>query len=332
MYHGFTIHSIVMKSTFNHLSHSTTHLLLFLPLTLLILGCIFYPNNNLLSFFTTSFRTCSTANDASEAPPPFDDAKLNIFFGILTMPQLHERRHLIRSVYSIQTHNLLSAKVNVRFIFCNSIKDEEVKMFLALEITLYGDIVLLDCVENMNDGKTYTYFSSLPSLVSNGHDRPYDYVVKADDDAYFQLENLASFLKDKPREDLYYGMEMSCDLLNGMCGAHNTFMAGFGYVLSWDLVEWIAESDIARNNKTGFEDVMLAKWLNTEGKGKNRYDGVPAMYDYKGNLPEKRNRHDFIPETVAIHKLKADAQWAKTLEYFNVTNILKPYKLHRNFR
>ncbi|KAJ1687457.1 hypothetical protein LUZ63_018847 [Rhynchospora breviuscula] len=321
-----------MKSTYDHPSHSTNHLLLFLPLTLLILAFIFYPNNNLFSIFNSSFLTCSTANDASKVAPPVDDAKLNIFFGILTMPQLHERRHLVRSVYAVQTHNLSTAKVDVRFIFCNYSIQEDVKMFLALEIMLYGDIVLLDCVENMNNGKTYTFFSSLPSLFGNGHDqRPYDYVVKADDDAYFRLDNLALFLKDKPREDLYYGMEMFCDYVNGICGAHNTFMAGFGYVLSWDLVEWIAESDIARNNKTGLEDMMLVEWLNTGGKGKNRYDGVPAMYDYKGNLPEKRDRHDFIPETIAVHQLKANAQWARTLEYFNVTNSLKPSKLHRNF-
>ncbi|XP_078165077.1 beta-1,3-galactosyltransferase pvg3-like [Carex rostrata] len=313
-----------MSATKKHPSPSSTAFLL-LPLALLTLGYMFYLHNfHVISFSCTSFVSAfSTANGTSKTPPPADRANLNMFFGILTMPHLHERRHLLRSVYALQTHNLTAAKVDVRFIFCNSIGDAY-KMHLALEITLYGDIIILDCAENLNDGKTYTYFSSLPSLLGTGHKRPYDYVVKADDDAYFRLDNLALVLKDKPRDDLYYGMEVQCDYVKSICGVHNTFMAGFGYVLSWDLVEWIAESDTARSNKKGMEDMMLAKWFNLRGRAKNRYNGVPAMYDYNVNMSEKNDyQHDFIPDTVAVHKLKDNFKWNRALEYFNVTNSLK---------
>ncbi|KAJ3680136.1 hypothetical protein LUZ60_016414 [Juncus effusus] len=172
----------------------------------------------------------------------------------------------------------------------------------------------------MNKGKTYTYFSNLPSILAGDH-RHYDYAMKIDDDAYFWLENLAKFLLNKLREDLYYGMELPCNLEGqGDCGLNYTFMAGFGYVLSWDLVQWIAESNIARNNRIGSEDVMLAKWLNEGNKGKKRYNGIPQIYDYKEDLPDSYFRHDFIPDTIAIHRLKKNFQWVRTLKYFNVTH------------
>lgn len=321
-----------MSATYNHPPSSlSVLLLLLLPLALVTLGYIFYPNNfHVLSFFTTSFSAFSVANGTSEMPPPTDPSRLNIFLGILTIPKLHERRHLLRSAYAVQTHNLTSAKVDVRFVICKSIGDVE-KMFFALEIMLYDDIIILDCIENLNNGKTYTFFSTLPSMLGTGHNKPYDYVVKADDDAYFRLDNLVSYLKDKPREDLYCGMELPCDYVKRICGVHTTFMAGFGYVLSWDLVEWIAESDIASSNKTGLEDLMLAKWLNSAGRGKNRYNGEPAFYDFQGNLSENRHTHNFIPETIAVHGLKRNFKWVKILQYFNVTNRLKPSKLYHSF-
>jgi Galactosyltransferase len=323
-----------MSTTYNYPSPSTTVilLLLLLPLALLTLGHIFYPNNfNVVSFFTTSFSAFSTTDATGETPQPVDQSKLKIFLGIITIPKLHERRHLLRSVYAIQMLNLTNAKVDVRFVFCSTIWGED-KMFLALEIKLYDDIIILDCAENLNNGKTYTFFSSLPSMLGTGLERPYDYVVKGDDDAYFHLDNLALYLKDKPREDVYCGMELPCDYMKHICGVHKTFMAGFGYVLSWDLVEWIAESDIARSNKTGLEDLMLAKWLNFEGKGKNRYNAEPGFYDYTGNLSENNiHRHGFIPETIAVHGLKRNFKWVKILEYFNMTNHLKPSKFYRSF-
>ncbi|KAJ3680137.1 hypothetical protein LUZ60_016415 [Juncus effusus] len=308
-----------MSFTSSHLPSSTTIIILALtPFVLLTLSYFtLYGNEfHLESVFVGS--SCETppiiTNNTSTA------AGLRLFMGILTVPHQHERRNLLRSVYAVQTRQLTNDYADVRFIFCHSMNEEET-VFLSIEIMLYNDIIILDCYENMNEGKTYAYFSSLPSLLASDN-RHYDYVIKTDDDAYFRLDNLAKFLSNKPREDLYYGMELSCVGPQAACGRNNTFMAGFGYVLSWDLVKWIAESDIAKNNKVGLEDVMLGKWLNEGNKGKNRYNGMPnQLYDYKGDdSPDGYFRHDFVPDTVAIHKLKENLHWARTLRYFNVTH------------
>ncbi|WOK94054.1 hypothetical protein Cni_G02756 [Canna indica] len=70
----------------------------------------------------------------------------------------------------------------------------------AVEILLYHDIIILNCTENMDKGKMYTYLSSVSHLFDAS---PYDYVMKADDDTYFQLHNLAESLRKMPREDVY---------------------------------------------------------------------------------------------------------------------------------
>ncbi|KAE9462439.1 hypothetical protein C3L33_05644, partial [Rhododendron williamsianum] len=98
----------------------------------------------------------------------------------------------------------------------------------------YNDIMILNCKENMNKGKTYTYFSSLPEMLNeeNKPYPPYHYVLKSDDDTYFRLENLVESLRVLPREDLYYGYVIPCPSMDPF----NQYMSGMGFLVSWDIV------------------------------------------------------------------------------------------------
>ncbi|XP_039134348.1 uncharacterized protein LOC120271739 [Dioscorea cayenensis subsp. rotundata] len=139
----------------------------------------------------------------------------------------------------------------------------------------HNDIIILNnCTENMNSGKTYTFFSSLPHILPH----PYDYIMKADDDVFFQLPNLAASLLPLPRRDLYYGFVIPCASKDPF----KDYMSGMGYVLSWDLVEWISVSEIPAGEVVGPEDKLVGKWLKVGGKGMNRYSEKPGMYDYPG--------------------------------------------------
>ncbi|KAL5866133.1 hypothetical protein ACOSQ3_003647 [Xanthoceras sorbifolium] len=155
----------------------------------------------------------------------------------------------------------------------------------------YNDIIILNCTENMDRGKTYTYFSSLPHILS----RHYDYPL--------------------PRVDLYYGFVIPCTSMN----PYVDYMSGMGFVLSWDIVEWIGVSNIPPNDTLGPEDKLVGKWLKGN-KGKNRFNNKPAMYDYPGT--KGKCSHELIPETVAVHRLKTWDQWLHVLLYFNVTKGL----------
>ncbi|KAJ3704846.1 hypothetical protein LUZ61_008551 [Rhynchospora tenuis] len=223
--------------------------------------------------------------------------------GILTLPSRFERRSLIRLAYSMQ--RIHEAHVDIRFVLCNIKKDEE-RTMVSLEMMQYDDMIILNCTESMNFGKTYTYFSSLPKLFHG--ENKYDYVMKSDDDTYFRFDNLIESLKDKPRYDMYYGAGLVFEGKD-----FPKFMLGMGYLLSWDLVEWIAESDIPRSKLVGPEDLLTGMWLNMGNKARNRYNMIPAMYDYQGP-----GFHDFIPETIAVHQLKETTRWLTTLKYFNI--------------
>ncbi|PON99723.1 Glycosyl transferase [Trema orientale] len=241
--------------------------------------------------------------------------RFSLLIGILTRPDNYDRRHFLRLVYGIQSSPL--AKIDVKFVLCSLTKPEQ-RVFVALEILRFNDVIILNCTENMNEGKTYTYLSSLPDILP----RRYDYVMKADDDVFIRLEPLATSLEPLPRVDMYYGFVIPCSSKN----AYVEYMSGMGFLLSWDLVEWISASDIPKMDLFGPEDRLVGKWLNTGNKAKNRVSNKPAMYDYPGT--NGKCSHELISETIAVHRLKKWDQWFRVLEFFNVTKELKQSSLY----
>ncbi|URE47858.1 Galactosyltransferase [Musa troglodytarum] len=295
-----------------------------LLLTVSLIAVIFlvvYPNDLRLQSIVTGgceprpLRAPRFVGPVASPSPPSPD--LRVLLGVLTVPDAYERRSLVRRAYLLQQPRLVGkALVDVRFVLCNLTKEEQ-RVLVAMEIMLYGDIMILNCTENVNDGKTYNYFSSLPRTLGGADDRrPYDYVIKTDDDTYYRLGNLAETLRTLPREDLYLGLHVPCH------SAEEGFMSGMGYLLSWDLVEWISTSELARRKMMGPEDIMVGVWMNEADRGRNRVDTNPRMYDYPEG-PDTCYRHAFIPDTIAVHKLKDNMKWAKTLRYFNVTHNLE---------
>ncbi|CAN6204531.1 unnamed protein product [Urochloa humidicola] len=260
------------------------------------------------------------AAPADASPPPTTqepEPEFSLLVGILTMPSRRERRDIVRMAYALQPPPAaFAARVDVRFVFCN-VTDPVDAALVAVEARRHGDIVVLDCGENMNDGKTYAYLSAVPRLFAS---TPYDYVMKTDDDTYLRVAELAGELRGKPRSDVYLGYGYA------MGGQPMPFMHGMGYVVSWDVAEWLggagAAEILARNDTHGPEDLMVGKWLNLAGKGRNRYDLKPRMYDLNWDMD------NFRPDTVAVHMLKDNHRWAATFRYFNVTAGIQPSDLY----
>ncbi|CAM0954054.1 unnamed protein product [Alopecurus aequalis] len=325
---------------------TATHLLLlvlgagFLALTVFVV----HPNDfRLQSFFSGGGCPGSPATDLhpaptatmrkadTPAPAPYGGAR--VLIGIQTMPAKYERRNLLRTVYSLQIreHPSLAGAVDVRFVLCNVTSPVDA-VLVSVEAARYGDILLLNCAENMDGGKTYDFFSTVARAFPNtttttgARPSPYDYVMKADDDTYLRLPALVSWLSGAAREDAYLGLEMPCDRENFY--PFPPFMSGMGYALSWDLVAWVATSETSRRDRVGPEDMWTGRWLNFAGKAKNRYDGAHRMYNYRGSSPVNCFRRDFHPDTIAVHMLKDDKRWAETLAYFNATAALPPSGLY----
>ncbi|KAK7262703.1 hypothetical protein RJT34_30279 [Clitoria ternatea] len=248
---------------------------------------------------------------------------LRILIGILTLPDQYLRRHLLRLVYGTQPPPS-GAKIEVKFIFCNLTKEDQ-KILVALEIMRYDDVIILNCKENMNKGKTLSYFSSLPELLLDdvvSAYPPYHYVMKTDDDTYLRLNSLVESLKPLPREDLYYGYVIPCRSMDPFV----QYMSGMGYLVSWDIVEWIRDSEIPRKQFEGPEDKVFGEWMREGRKGKNRYNAKWSMYNFPE--PPTACTHELWPDTTAVHLLKNQEKWIRTLKYFNVTHRLRPSKLY----
>ncbi|KAL2232813.1 uncharacterized protein LOC105155684 [Sesamum indicum] len=259
----------------------------------------------------------------STTPPVSSSSDdIRILLGILTLPDHYHKRHFLRLIYG--TQSTVGARIDVKFVFCNLTKEDQ-KVLVALEIMRYDDIIILNCQENMNKGKTYTYFSSLPDMLLNDTNvpyPPYHYVMKGDDDVYFRLQSLADSLIPLPRQDLYYGYVIPCPSMDPF--VH--YMSGMGYLISWDIVEWLKDSDIPKKHLQGPEDKVFGEWLRDGHRGKNRYNAKWSMYNYPE--PPTRCTHELWPDTIAVHLLKTQEKWIRTLNYFNVTKDLKPSKLY----
>ncbi|CAL8990651.1 unnamed protein product [Prunus brigantina] len=225
--------------------------------------------------YNSSNTLHSSPNITSLALNSSSNDEIRVLFGILTLPGQYQRRHFLRLIYGTQTP--VGAKVDMKFVMCNLTKEDQ-EVLVALEIMRYDDIIILDCEENMNKGKTYTYFSSLPEMFNNtnGDYPPYHYVMKADDDAYFRLQNLVDSLKPLPREDLYFGYVIPCSSMEPF----GHYMSGMGYLISWDIVEWIRESDIPKNHLEGPEDKTFGDWIKNGHRAKNRFNAKWSMYNF----------------------------------------------------
>ncbi|KAH6779444.1 Galactosyltransferase family protein [Perilla frutescens var. hirtella] len=268
---------------------------------------------------------CAMSSQQAKYSLEYPSNDIRILIGILTLPDQYHKRHFLRLIYGTQP--VVGARVDVKFVFCNLTKEDQ-KVLVALEIMRFDDIIILDCQENMNKGKTYTYFSSLPEMLvddnnnTNSSYPPYHYVMKGDDDIYFRLQSLVDSVTPLPREDLYYGYVIPCPSMDPF--VH--YMSGMGYLVSWDIVEWIKDSDVPKKHLEGPEDKVFGEWLRDGRRGKNRYNAKWSMYNFPE--PPTRCTHDLWPETVAVHLLKTQEKWIRTLTYFNVTKDLKPSKLY----
>ena len=160
------------------------------------------------------------------------------FVGIFTTYDKIQRRRYIRECYNSK----LDLNVDLRFIIGKA-KDSEEEIKLQDEQIEFGDLVILDIDENMNNGKTFEFFRFASQL------KGYDFISKADDDVYIHLTNFMQRLDDIKMglgykfKGVYFGRKLEL--------YKHTFMTGMLYTLSFDLVTTIANDDFAMDNKEG---------------------------------------------------------------------------------
>ncbi|GBB90845.1 hypothetical protein RclHR1_17950001 [Rhizophagus clarus] len=231
---------------------------------------------------------------------------VHIFIGIWTVADSFEIRNLIRTLNIIQQSNLIEDKVDFKFIIgIPSNYTPELKSQLTLENNTYGDIIMLNNIENMNHGKAYYYWKWVAEYTEYA-DMQYDYIVKTDDDAFIHLQNLALNLRPLPRKHLYYGFEN-----------HDLFMYGELEILSIDQARMVGASSFNQTEWDGHEDRYLGYWLiNHVNSTLMRISEDCLIF----NDPRIRRRFSWrpwaSPNSIVIHRLKEIPAWKSVIDLY----------------
>ncbi|KND01984.1 uncharacterized protein SPPG_02490 [Spizellomyces punctatus DAOM BR117] len=225
-----------------------------------------------------------------------ESANKTVLVGLLTVPDKIQRRALIRATYL----QLKPPGVDFYFVFGKP-KAPEIAHLLAWEKRIYKDIMILDCDENMDNGKTFHFFDFVSHTFPDGR---YDFVMKTDDDVFLHLPNLEKRLRGLPKHGTYFGRNP------GGTG----FMAGLGYVLSWDLVKWVGSDPYPQQNKEGQEDGKVASWLRYGNKITHWVSEDEEIYDDPAS--GRGWAHPYTPGTILIHRLKEDIPFLTACAHF----------------
>ncbi|GMK57377.1 hypothetical protein CspeluHIS016_0402110 [Cutaneotrichosporon spelunceum] len=243
---------------------------------------------------------------------PLDGEKAGplIFLGIFSSAPSRKRRDLYRHVV---LPDFPSDLFTVKFILgqqapTTGLKPEEriAKASLAKdvekEMAEFGDMVMLDIVDNIDDGKTHEYFKWVAhKFAGEGQVRGRPrFVMKADDDTYLVMPNIVSNFMDLDCSRNYYWGTSA-----GRSGYFDDYFRGLAYAISWPLVSWIGNADMPHAHVTKIEDARTGQWLRMLDKTTDpvtRFDLAWNMGDW--------NQLSVTVDTVALHWLKAD-EWVE---------------------
>jgi len=221
--------------------------------------------------------------------------KIKILIGVFTMARDYERRDAVRQLY--KKENL--SHIKIRFVLGNN----QITKRTLEEMKMYDDFLVLDIVENMNDGKTHKFFHH----VWHHSSEPVDIVFKSDLDAHVCLQALGDQLKKREKDILngyfYYGKYVDhrrcrhpaicppkhCRDFQKDCWVYA--QGGF-YGINWNLLAQmmrLAEKQEKRLEKvtegkekkkamklllSGHEDLQMGKWIKATGKDVKMYPKI----------------------------------------------------------
>ncbi|KAI8621083.1 hypothetical protein BC830DRAFT_1077408 [Chytriomyces sp. MP71] len=232
------------------------------------------------------------------------------------------RRSLLREKYR-QLQAQLPSYAQIDFQFVMGLPSEESPLpsqVQAMEQLLFPhETAILDIKENMDHGKSYYWFKYAANhLLETPHPdgtskkcTQYRYVAKVDDDSLLHFPRLAAELlkiNDTHAHNYYVGR------INRSYG--DPFMCGMLYLLSENLVRYIATSQKTALDIVGLEDRKTAEWIRGSGMIVEPVGLQRQLHDHMDFMDYPR----FITnETICLHGLKRHVEDIR--ELFDSDNI-----------
>eukprot|EP01117_Protostelium_nocturnum_P000954 TRINITY_DN11285_c0_g1_i1.p1 TRINITY_DN11285_c0_g1~~TRINITY_DN11285_c0_g1_i1.p1 ORF type:complete len:445 (+),score=149.44 TRINITY_DN11285_c0_g1_i1:181-1515(+) len=220
------------------------------------------------------------------------DRRLVLFF-VPTPADRENKRNLIRATYRYD----MPPDSDLFFVTGKPKNDAEAKN-LKMENLAFGDVLSLDHEEGMDNGRTYQTFLLIEKLFGRNSSSSlrYDFVVKADDDTFLIFPQLTDWMNSIKRKRAYFGLVHHDPTYH---------IQGRAYGLSWDLVEWISQSEFARENNEGNEDLVTGSWMLKFFNGSHsEWIHSEQFGDYR---PIVSGGIDF--DGVILHNAKSQWEW-----------------------
>ena len=239
-----------------------------------------------------------------------------VLIGIFTVLGSVHRRDLLRHFYSQQ---IIPGYGNVQIVYVIGAPDQDTAA-LQVEIANHGDMLVLDTPENMNDGKTFSFFQHA-GMTDHRQVPPWDYVMKVDDDSYIDLPKLIETIHNMTETRTYLGR--ICNLEGMPSYEHRwPYMCGMGYALSWDLAQWIADSQqvYSLRNYTPWEDVTTGYWMSQADKPVKLVD-VGDKFHHLSADDDQGPYMRLHTDSILVHGLKDEVSLNETAMHVNLVYL-----------
>ena len=248
------------------------------------------------------------------------DARRKVLFGVFSVASKGATRDALRG----RRRACQLAGEGQRTVFVAGRPGSAAERLLLLnESQAHGDLLVLSCRENMNEGKSYVYFKEAAELFPC-----FDYYAKVDDDTAFAPARIASSLPDDPGElfagrspsnlDLDWSSYLTKCIKWGFrdmswLRSVERYNAGMLYVISRRAVElWVG---LRPAGLYGDEDLRTSYYMGRVGA--RFLDFGTAFHDYERYRPPELKEHWKLPITngsLAVHQCKSIADYSDALD------------------
>ncbi|BFZ23847.1 hypothetical protein BsWGS_26886 [Bradybaena similaris] len=195
---------------------------------------------------------------------PSKDSRYTLVILIVSSPGNINERNAIRETWLIGIDESL---VMFRFVVGTAALNNVQSSQLAQEESVYMDMLLLNNVIDSYEELTNKIMQAFIWVDKHVN---YQYVLKIDDDSFVVVPGVLSELRFKPKERLYWGFfDGRANVKTSgkwkeskwnLCDRYLPHARGGGYVLSFDLIDFIARnSDLLQMYLS--EDVSVGTWL-----------------------------------------------------------------------
>ncbi|KAJ3292626.1 hypothetical protein HDU79_001232 [Rhizoclosmatium sp. JEL0117] len=173
------------------------------------------------------------------------------------------------------------------------------------------DTIITDRIVDNNDGKVYDWFKYAGNIMYTPHPvipskwcLRYEYIGKANDDSMINVASLSQLLRKLPKKQQYIGqMDADRDSMDGML-----------YLVTPDIVEWLAFAIIPEERMVGREDHVFADFVRDSRINVNYIDMKHKVFD------TRNDRWVVSPHTVVMHPCKSMEMFFRCMMMFDVVD------------